>query len=297
MTNPNSCETLGDPQLRDLSGPLLTPHAAHRVAASCAATVLDVRWQLGEPSLRAEFEAEHIPGAAWVEFEEALTGSPGESGRHPLPDPDEFAEHMRAAGVHNDAPVIIYDANNSLAAARAWWLLTYFGHPRVFVIDGGLAAWKAAGLATKAGESGDGAVNPGDFRVSPRTRRAIDADEAAGYADSPTRKLLDARLPERFRGEHEPVDPVAGHIPGAINVPTLNLVDAEGRFLEPDDLQLKLTAAGVGPGDDVATYCGSGVQAMHLALALEVAGHRPAAVYVGSWSHWITDADRPTARG
>lgn len=254
-----------------------------------APTLLDVRWALGQPSQRDGYEAGHLPGARWVEFEEALSGEPGAGGRHPMPAPEQVQAAMRAAGVDDERPVVVYDAGNSLAASRLWFVLTAYGHPDVRVLDGGFAAWRAEGgeIETQRSE-----VEPGNFIAEPSPARVIDAADAAEYAAH--HLLLDARPADRFAGENETVDPVAGHIPGARSMPALANVGEDGRFLPADDLAMRFTAAGVGPGAQVGVYCGSGVQAAHLALAMEVAGLRPeTAVYVGSWSDWITDPDRP----
>lgn len=270
--------------------PLISPDRLHTWCDQDDAPVLlDVSWQLGAPSLRETYDAAHLPGAAWVEFEEALSGAPGGGGRHPMPDIDTFAEAMRAAGVSNDRSVVVYDRGNSLAAARAWWLLEYCGHEAVQVLDGGLAHWQARGYPVS-----DIPVTPlrGDFVATPPSREVLDADGAAEYAD--TAVLLDARPADRFRGENETIDPVAGHIPGALSAPALENLQADGRFLPGDDLALRFTAHGIAPGAQVGVYCGSGVQAMHTALALEASGlAAQSAVYVGSWSHWITDPERP----
>jgi thiosulfate/3-mercaptopyruvate sulfurtransferase len=186
---------------------------------------------------------------------------------------------------------VVYDAGNSMAAARAWWLLRYFGHSDVAVLDGGLAAWVAAGLPV---ESGEAAVEPGDF--TPRAGGMPLLDPSAAAAVARAGVLLDTRTPERFRGEHEPIDPVAGHIPGAVNLPSAALVDGSGRFLDPAALRERFAGAGVRDGVDVGVYCGSGVVAAHEVLALEVAG-LAAALYVGSWSEWIRDPARPVATG
>ncbi|REF30821.1 sulfurtransferase [Calidifontibacter indicus] len=251
--------------------------------------LLDVRWQLNAPSQRAEYDRAHLPGAQWVEFEEVLTGTPGAGGRHPMPDPEPFERAMRAAGVTDDRPVVIYDQANSLAASRAWWLLKHFGHTDVHVLDGGIDAWVAAGYPVTA------QVTPepeGDFVATPGCTTLLEADHAADLAYRSV--LLDARPADRFRGENETIDPVAGHIPGAVSMPALTNVDESGKFLPPDDLALRFTAAGVQPDTEVGVYCGSGVQASHLALALEASGINPrTGVYVGSWSHWITDPERP----
>lgn len=252
-------------------------------------TLLDVRWRLGQPSCREEYDRAHLPGAQWVEFEDTLTGTPGEGGRHPMPDTATFQRAMRAAGVSNERPVVVYDADNSLAASRCWWLLRYFGKLDVQVLDGGLAAWERAG-GDLTDEIAD--VTPGNFVATPGHLRLVDADGAFELAE--THLLVDARTPERYAGREEPIDPVAGHVPGAVNIPALANVDDDGCFLTSDDLAMRFTAKGLPAHQRVGVYCGSGVQAMHLALALEVSGvfDNPA-VYVGSWSHWITDPERP----
>jgi thiosulfate/3-mercaptopyruvate sulfurtransferase len=198
---------------------------------------------------------------------------------------------MRAAGVRDDRPVVVYDDSGSSAAARAWWLLRYFGHPDVRVLDGGLAAWVASGrpLSTDAP-----APAPGSFEARPGGMPVVDAAGAASLARRGV--LLDARAPERFRGEHEPIDPVAGHIPSAVNAPTTANVDSDGRFLPRDALRATFAVAGVRDGGTVGAYCGSGVSAAHEVLALELAGFE-AGLYPGSWSEWITDPERPVAAG
>jgi thiosulfate/3-mercaptopyruvate sulfurtransferase len=177
--------------------------------------------------------------------------------------------------------VVVYDAATSVAAARGWWLLRYFGHPDVRVLDGGLRAWVEHGGALQTEVPSPA---PGDFVALPGAMPMLDADGAARLAERGT--LLDARAPARFRGEQEPVDPVAGHIPGAVNLPGSEVVDETGRFGE----------LGIRLDGEVGAYCGSGVSAAHLVLALERAGYR-AALYVGSWSEWITDPSRPVATG
>ena len=253
--------------------------------------LLDVRWALGGPPGREEYARGHIPGAVFVDLDTDLAATPGRGGRHPLPNASAFEAAMRAAGVRADRPVVVYDAATSMAAARAWWLLRYFWHPDVSVLDGGLAAWAAAGqrISTDAPS-----VEAGDFVARPGGMPLLDAAGAAELARRGV--LLDARAPERFRGELEPIDPVAGHIPGARNVPTAASVDENGRFLERAALRDAFTAAGVREGVSVGAYCGSGVTAAHEVLALELAGFS-AALYAGSWSEWITDPSRPVATG
>jgi thiosulfate/3-mercaptopyruvate sulfurtransferase len=254
-------------------------------------TLLDVRWELGGPSGREQYAEGHIPGAVFVDLDSELAGPPGEGGRHPLPEPAAFEARMRAAGVSGARAVVVYDAASSTAAARAWWLLRYFGHQQVAVLDGGLRSWVAAGRALTAEVA---AVEPGDFVARPGHMPLLDADGAARVATDGV--LLDARAPERFRGEREPIDPVAGRIPGARNVPSTENVDRSGRFLEPAALRARFEAVGVRQGLEVGAYCGSGVVAAHEVLALELAGFE-AALYVGSWSEWISDSSRPVSRG
>jgi thiosulfate/3-mercaptopyruvate sulfurtransferase len=279
----------------DPCGPLISPAAlAELLAGGEPPTVLDVRWQLGAPPMRPEYLRAHIPGAVFVDLESELSGTladGGSGGRHPLPSDDAFARSMRAAGVSSGRGVAVYDAASSMAAARAWWLLRYFGHRRVAVLDGGLAGWLHEGYPVQREAP---LVERGDFEARPGGMPLIDAGGAADLAARGV--LLDARAPERFRGEHEPVDPVAGHIPGAVNLPSDMNVDQAGRFLAPEDLLEGFRRARVGNDVAVGAYCGSGVVAAHEVLALELAGVR-AALYAGSWSDWISDRERPVARG
>jgi thiosulfate/3-mercaptopyruvate sulfurtransferase len=272
------------------AGPLIDVAAlAQALAGPVAPVLLDVRWQLGGPAGVEDYAAGHIPGAVFVDLERDLSAPPGAGGRHPLPDAEAFAAAMRAKGVSSRTPVVAYDAGGALSAARAWWLLRYFGHPHVRVLDGGLAAWTAAGQPL----SRDAPDPPaGDFAAVPGGMPLLDAAGAAELAR--TGVLLDARAPERFRGEVEPIDSVAGHIPGAHNAPATDNLAPDGRFLDVVTLRARLADAGVRPEAAMGAYCGSGVTAAQLILALELAGYR-AALYAGSWSNWITDPERPVA--
>jgi thiosulfate/3-mercaptopyruvate sulfurtransferase len=258
--------------------------------------LLDVRWDLAGGARRDLYERGHIPGASFVDLDNDLAGPPGPGGRHPLPGAAQFEAAMRRAGVRAGGDVVVYDAASSTAAARAWWLLRFFGHAAVSVLDGGLAAWTGVSgrLESVPARPASPATEEGDFLARPGAMPVLDAHGAADLAASGV--LLDARAPERFRGETEPVDPVAGHIPGARNRPTLENVGADGRFLAAERLRDGFGAAGVLDGTPVGAYCGSGVTAAHEVLALEVAG-LPAALYPGSWSEWITDPQRPVATG
>ncbi|MDG9694396.1 sulfurtransferase [Streptomyces mutabilis] len=269
---------------------------AKELAGGDPPVLLDVRWQLstaaagGAPPFdgRAEYAAGHLPGAVFVDLDKELASAPGAGGRHPLPDVAEFGAAMRRAGVSSGRPVVVYDGGQGWAAARAWWLLRWAGHPNVRVLDGGLPSWEAP-LST------DVAVpTEGDFTPEPGGAGLLDADGAAALARSGV--LFDARAGERYRGEVEPIDPVGGHIPGAVCAPTADNVAADGRFLPAEELRRRFEALGATEGEAVGVYCGSGVSGAHEVLALAVAGI-PAALYVGSWSEWSADPSRPVAVG
>jgi thiosulfate/3-mercaptopyruvate sulfurtransferase len=254
-------------------------------------TLLDVRWQLTTGSQPNLYASGHIPGAVFVDLDRDLAAPAGAGGRHPLPTAEDFQGAMRGAGVRTDAPVVVYDDANGLPAARAWWLLRYFGHAEVALLDGGLGAWLAAGRPLTEGD--ERPRQPGDFQARPGAMPVLDAAQAGALAAAGV--LIDARAPERYRGETEPMDPVAGHIPGARNWPRARTLDAAGRFLPRTELAEGLSA--LTRGAEVGAYCGSGITAAHTVLALELAGIRGAALYPGSWSEWVTDPARPVATG
>jgi thiosulfate/3-mercaptopyruvate sulfurtransferase len=254
--------------------------------------LLDVRWRLGGPPGIESFRAGHLPNAVYADLDRDLAGPPGPAGRHPLPEPADAAASLRRLGVSGDRPVVAYDDVAGTVAARAWWLLRYLGHTAVRVLDGGYGAWAAADLPVETGSGS--APEPGNFVARPGAMPVLDADDAAALAR--TGVLLDARTPERYRGEVEPVDPVAGHVPGAVSAPAGDVTGADGRFLPPDALRDRFAALGAVDGAPVGAYCGSGVTAAQTVLALEVAGV-PAALYVGSWSEWVADPNRPVATG
>ncbi|MCP9205638.1 sulfurtransferase [Streptomyces sp. NEAU-Y11] len=253
--------------------------------------LLDVRWQLGGPPGRPEYEAGHLPGAVYVDLDGDLAGPAGPAGRHPLPELSVFAAAMRRAGVGRDRRVVVYDGGQGWAAARAWWLLRWAAHPSVRVLDGGLSAWKAreGALTTDVPT-----VAEGDFAPEPGAVPVLEADGAAALARRGV--LLDARAGERYRGEVEPIDPVGGHIPGAVSAPTTGNVADDGLFLPPERLAERFAGLGVTEATEVGVYCGSGVSAAHQVLALASVGV-PAALYVGSWSEWSASGDRPVATG
>jgi thiosulfate/3-mercaptopyruvate sulfurtransferase len=271
---------------------LISPEELAELLGSEQPPILaDVRWSLGGPPGKPEFDSCHIPGAVWVDLEAHLAGDPGRGGRHPLPAVDVFERAMRDLGICRDSLVVAYDAATSQAAARLWWLLADAGHQKVKVLNGGLAAWVAAGLAT---ESGPGMSRPrGDFEAHPGHRTQLDAAQISAQLGRDATRLIDVRAPERYAGEAEPIDPVAGHIPGAINIPATANLDAEGRFRSPADIAALYAAAGGTEG--AVLYCGSGITAAQSLLALESAG-LTAAIYPGSWSDWISDPTRPVAR-
>ena len=254
-------------------------------------TVLDVRYRTQGASGPGEYSLGHVPGAVYVDLDSELAAASGAGGRHPLPDPALFEAAMRRAGVSHARPVVVYDDWNGLAAGRAWWLLRFHGLHDVRLLDGGWTAWVEDGGEVERGLR----INavPGDFTVRPGQLPVVEADRVL---DVPV--LVDARAPERYRGDTEPIDPVAGHIPGAVNVPTSTNLSADGRFRSPDELRAAYQAAGV-PTDgsqEIAVYCGSGVTAIHDIVALETLGVR-ASLYPGSWSGWITDPERPVETG
>lgn len=276
--------------------PLITPRQlADLLHGPQPPTVADVRWSLTGPPGRVDYRAGHLPGAVFLDVDTDLSGPPGPGGRHPLPYPTALQATLRAAGVRETVPVIAYDAADGSVAARLWWLLRWAGHPAVAVLDGGIAAWRAAGLPVTIDvpqpQAGTITVRPGGMPV-------IDAAQAAALARNGV--LLDARAAARYRGEIEPVDPRAGHVPGASNAPLRELTTAQGRWLMPTRLR-ELAQRWGATGAEVGAYCGSGINACALVLALELAGvttvQRPAALYAGSWSQWCTDPDRPVATG
>lgn len=261
------------------------------MSAGAAPTILDVRYRLGGPGGPQEHAAGHVPTAAYVDLDADLAAPPGgaDGGRHPLPHPGAFEAAMRRCGVSEDRAVVVYDDWHGLAAGRCWWLLRHHGHRDVRLLDGGWRAWVAAGGAV---ETGSHQGPSGDFTADPGP--ASDVVDAG--AVSSVDVLIDARAAARYRGDEEPVDPVAGHIPGARNVPTAANLRDDGRFRPVDELRELYAAAGALPGADVAVYCGSGVTAVHDLIALELVGVR-ARLYPGSWSEWSADASRPVATG
>jgi thiosulfate/3-mercaptopyruvate sulfurtransferase len=261
---------------------------ADLLAAPDRYVLLDVRWKLGGPPGHDEYFKGHLPGAVFVPLEPELTGH-GEptDGRHPLPDLEDFQAAARRWGIHSGDTVVAYDDNGGLAAARVWWLLRWAGFENVRLLDGGLEAWIATGGTL---DTDDVRPAPGDVVLSSGQLSTIDIDGAETYDGV----LLDARAGERYRGETEPIDPRAGHIPGAVSAPATDNLDADGRFRPAEDLRRHFDELGVRDGVPVAVYCGSGVTAAHEVAALAIAGF-DAALYPGSWSQWSNYPDRPVA--
>jgi thiosulfate/3-mercaptopyruvate sulfurtransferase len=262
---------------------------AAELAGANPPTIIDARWRLGGPPGIDDYNVGHIPGAAYINLSHDLSGTPGPQGRHPLPDTAVFQAVMRAAGVWDGHAVVVYDDGDGLPAARTWWSLRYFGHDDVRVLDGGYRAWTAAGLDSTTPVPGGN----GDFTASPGHMPVLDVAGAQALARDGL--LLDVRAAERYRGETEPIDPVAGHIPGAVNAPIANTANPDGTYRPPAELReyfASLRTAAPNADGAVGTYCGSGVTAARGVLALALAGI-PAALYVGSWSNWIADPSRP----
>lgn len=259
------------------------------LASDSPPALLDVRWTLAEPDGRAKYQAGHVPGARYVDMERELTGrgSRAREGRHPLPRIADLQAAARRWGLQEGQPVVAYDDSSGLAAARLWWLLRDAGVADVRVLDGGFAAWQAAGGEVTTEEP---AVPRGDVFLFDGYMPRVDADGAAAFAASG--RLFDARAAERFRGETEPADPVAGHIPGARSAPVTDALDGGGFAA---DLRAHFAELGLQPGSEAAVYCGSGITAAQEALAMEAAGVH-ASIYPASWSGWLAEL-RPVATG
>ena len=259
---------------------------------------IDCRFDLGDPDAgRQAYLAGHLPDAAYMHLDTDLAAPiTADSGRHPLPEPDEMAARFAAVGVSADSEVVVYDADSGAIAARAWWLLRWLGHRRVRLLNGGFAAWQRAGGSVDSGEAELGA---GTLKAVPDWDKVVTtADVVARSSDPKTISLLDARAAARFRGEVEPIDPVAGHVPGARSLPFDSFLDADGLW-KPQNALRALWQGVLGRDQQAAcsVMCGSGVTACHLALSAVEAGYAEPTLYVGSWSEWIRDPSRPIARG
>lgn len=259
------------------------------------AVLADVRWYLDGRDGRAAFEAAHLPGAVWIDLEGSLSahGRPADEGRHPLPDPEAFAQAMGSMGIGDRAVVVAYDDTGGVTAGRLVTMLRILGHDAA-MLNGGLSAWIADGGEVEAGPSPS--LRAATFSPSPwPTQRLATADEAAAHA-SAGGAVLDARPAERFTGEVAMIDPRPGHLPGARNAPWASVLGGDSRLKSPEELRAHFAALGADAGDAI-TYCGSGVSACMNVLAMEHAGLTPARLYVASWSGWSADPDRPAELG
>jgi thiosulfate/3-mercaptopyruvate sulfurtransferase len=256
--------------------------------------VFDCRHHLTDPEWGPrQYQKGHIPGSFHAHIDRHLAGPVGDGrrGRHPMPLPGVFQRFLSTYGVTADTQIVAYDDNHGAWAARLWWLARHHGHAAVAVLDGGMQRWKQLGLPLSTQHERPRAA--GAFTGQPGAMPTVDTE--ALLADGNGRLLLDARAPERYRGEVEPVDAVAGHIPGAINAPYAEQVGPDGRFLSPDELRARFEALGVGAGE-VVCYCGSGVTSCQVVLAVELAGLGTPALYPGSWSQWCHDRMRPIGK-
>ncbi len=281
---------------------LMTPDELRQLMDSGAPVrVLDTSFELMKPDAgAAQFEAEHIPGSTYVHLDHHLSDKTGidraSGGRHPLPSRETFARRLGELGVTNDMQVVVVDRQGANYAGRLWWMLKWCGHEAVAVLDGGLPAWKANGGAVASGPAP--AVQPTRFELRPPLAELVTTEEIAHALGRPGLTLVDARAAPRFRGETEPLDPVAGHIPGALNRPFVQSVTVEGRFKPAAELRAEFThlLAGRDPAG-VVHHCGSGVSALPNLLAMEIAGLGRSRLYAGSWSEWCNTPGLPVAQG
>ena len=284
MATMSEPRTTTSPVISPLISPLISAEELATVLSAAAPpVVLDVRWTLAGADRDGYLQA-HLPGAGFVDLDRELAAAPGLGGRHPLPEPQALQQLWRAAGIDDESQVVVYDGGNGLGAARAWWLLRWSGLASARVLDGGLAAW-AADPARPVEQGEPAPRRRGAITVATGAMPVVDADEAAALAAAPGAVLVDARAAERFRGDVEPVDPVAGHIPGSVNLPIASLMTPAGTYLPVGELRSALIAAGVADASRAAASCGSGVTACQLVLAGEVAG-LALALYPGSYSQW-----------
>ena len=259
--------------------------------------VVDCRYKLDEEGWgRREYAARHVPSAVYASLGHDLAGPrTGTNGRHPLPDPRTFAKTVGRLGIASGVQAVAYDQDNGMYASRLWWMLRWLGHDAVAVLDGGFAKWTKEGRATVSGEE---TRAPREFAASARSQMVVDADRVSSLLAMRESTLVDARAPERYRGETEPIDKLPGHIPGAANHFFQWNLDERGTFRTPEELRDRLRQSiGDVPPDRLVCYCGSGVTACHNLLALEHAGFRGAKLYPGSWSEWSSDPARPVERG
>ena len=277
---------------------LIEPETLHAHLGDPDWVVVDCRFDLSDPEAgRRAYREGHIPGARYAHLNEDLSGPVTPvSGRHPLPDPHRLAERLGHWGIGEDSQVVVYDDMGGAIAARLWWLLGWLGHRACAVLNGGLPAWRTKGLPLSVDVP---APHEGTYRVLHEDALAwVDAGYVLANIVSRYSLLIDARAASRFRGEAEPIDPVAGHVPGAVNLPLEGNLDERQRFRDPDSLKTQFAAVlGDRPPSCAVHMCGSGVTACHNLLAMEIAHLPGSRLYAGSWSEWIRDPTRPVATG
>lgn len=255
--------------------------------------LIDARFSLADPAAgRLAYQDSHLPGAVYLHLDEDLSGPLGRhGGRHPLPSPEAAAATFGAAGIDGASHVVAYDDGDGMVAARVWWLLRWLGLGRVQVLDGGMAAWREAGGPETSEVA---SLTPRCFVPSPDPTMLVDYAWLRAHLEDPDVTVVDARAAERYRGEVEPIDPRAGHVPGAVNLPFADNLEG-GRFKDPERLRERYAVVARAP--TLVVYCGSGVSAAHDLIALELAGVRDARLYAGSWSDWVSYDDAPIATG
>ena len=279
-----------------MASPLISTFELAAIANDPNLVIVDTRHDLMNPSIgRDAYAAAHIPGAIYLSIDEDLSGAKtGKNGRHPLPEPEAFALTLGEKGIGNKSKVVVYDQGSAMFVGRLWWMLRWLGHDNVFVLDGGIAQWQKEGRAVETTVNTRAATT---FTASPRDHMRLTATQTLASLTDPARRILDARAAERYRGEVEPVDPVAGHIPGAFNRAFPNNL-RDGVFKPADELKREFEAilAGRSP-EQLIHQCGSGVSALANMIAMEHAGLTGSALYAGSWSEWCSDDSRPVAKG
>ncbi|MDJ0927718.1 MAG: sulfurtransferase [Gammaproteobacteria bacterium] len=278
---------------------LITPDELAAELDNDAWRIVDCRFDLSDPAAgRRAWQAQHVPGAVFADLEADLSAplhADGRGGRHPLPDPDTLVGRLGSWGIGQQTQVVVYDDIGGMMAGRLWWLLRWLGHDAVAVLDGGFPAWTARRLPVTSAEP---EIGPTEYNARPGAMPVIDAAQVAAGLRRQELTLIDVRAPERFSGQTEPLDKVAGHVPGAINLPLTGNLDGEQRFRPADELREHYMAAIGGTADaNLAIMCGSGVSACHSVLAMAHAGLPLPALYTGSWSDWISDPTRPVASG
>jgi len=267
---------------------LMDPIECNDQLGSNDVKLVDCRFMLADTEWgRREYEASHIPGAVYAHMDDDLSGrvTPGVTGRHPLPEQKDFIRKLETWGISNKDSIVVYDQSHGGLAARLWWMLRWIGHDKVSVLDGGWAEWCKQGLPVT---SDIPAISRSSFEGRIQSDMAISRHEVSEWTNDDSLTIIDARAHERYTGAHEPIDPVAGHIPGACSMPFLDNINDKGRWKTPEELRRRFSDLIADHPERAVVYCGSGVTACHNILALEVAGFKGVRLYPGSWSEWIT---------